>query len=50
MSPLRGKGRGKGCVIHNYELVRTCVGILRDTNWNEFLSDKGLNIYLKVVW
>ena len=32
VSPLRGKG----WVIHNWELVRTCVGILRDINWNEF--------------
>ena len=34
VSPLRGKG----WVIHNWELVRTCVGILRDINWNEFLG------------
>ena len=28
--------RGKGWVIHNWELVRTCVVILKDINWNEF--------------
>ena len=25
--------RGKGWVIHNWGLIRTCVGILRGLNW-----------------
>ena len=34
VSPLRGKG----WVIHNWGLVRTCVEVLRDNNWNGFWS------------
>ena len=34
VSPLRGKG----WVIHNWGLVRTCVEILRGLNWGLFLS------------
>ena len=30
VSPLKDKG----WVIHHWGLVRTCVGILRDINWN----------------
>jgi len=41
VSPLRGKG----WVIHNWELVRTCVGILRDINWNEFLGVFAISFY-----
>jgi len=32
VSPLRGKG----WVIHNWGLVRTCIGILRGLNWGLF--------------
>jgi len=32
VSPLRGKG----LVIHNWGLMRTCVGILRGLNWGLF--------------
>ena len=32
VSPLRGKG----WVINNWELVRTCVGILRGLSWGLF--------------
>jgi len=41
VSPLRGKG----WVIHNWELVRTCVGILRDINWNGFLGVFAISFY-----
>jgi len=34
VSPLRGKR----WVIHNWELVRICVGILRGSNWGLFLG------------
>ena len=34
VSPLRHKG----WVIHNWGLVRTCVGILRGLNWGLFLG------------
>jgi len=30
--------RGKGWVIHNWGLVRTCVGILRGLNWGFILG------------
>jgi len=30
--------RGKGWVIHNWGLVRTCVGILRGLNWSFILG------------
>ena len=30
--------RGKGWVIHNWWLVRTCVGILRGLNWGFILG------------
>ena len=32
VSPLRDKG----WVIHNWGLVRTCIGILRGLNWSLF--------------
>ena len=41
VSPLRGKG----WVIHNWGLVRTCVWILRDINWNEFWSIFAISFY-----
>ena len=37
--------KGKGWVIHKLELVRTCVGILRDINLNEFLGVFAVSFY-----
>ena len=31
--------RGKWWVIHNWGLVRTCIGILRGLNWDLFWGD-----------
>ena len=41
VSPLRGKG----WVIHNWELVRTCVEILRDINWKGFWGVFAISFY-----
>ena len=41
VSPLKDKG----WVIHNWELVRTCVGILRDINWNGFWGVFAISFY-----